>query len=202
MGRVKVNLFDLLDTVKTNIERGNVWNQFLVSSLLVFLYAVTKVLSQILGPLFACPSCRGVRVPFLRLWTQWHPFFELISYFAIVYSFTQMFTDNWFPYCTVTLYYFCLFSESYATINQSINKKVRQTYSFFIHNPQTVDTLWNKVSQAFSYHVPLQHFDKWACTPTAFQQIRMYPFRILTDEHVPLKLHTTKYFLMIFHRHI
>jgi len=30
----------------------------------------------------------------------------------------------------------------------------------------------------------------------------MYPFRILTDEHAPLKLFMTKYFLMIFHRYI
>jgi len=28
------------------------------------------------------------------------------------------------------------------------------------------------------------------------------PFRILTDEHVPLKLLMTKYFLMIFHKYI
>ena len=62
--------------------------------------------------------------------------------------------------------------------------------------------IYTRGSQRFSYHVPLQHSDKWACTPTAFQQIRMYPFRILTDEHVPLKLFMTKYFLMIFHRYI
>jgi len=44
-------------------------NQFLVSSVLVFLYAVTKVLSQIWGPLLpgASPG-RGVRGPLLRLW--------------------------------------------------------------------------------------------------------------------------------------
>jgi len=33
-----------------NIERGNVRNQFLVSSVLVSLYAVTNVLGQISGP--------------------------------------------------------------------------------------------------------------------------------------------------------
>jgi len=43
-----------------NIESGNVWNQFLVSSVLVSLYAVTKVLSQIGGPLFArVPPAEG-----------------------------------------------------------------------------------------------------------------------------------------------
>jgi len=169
MGRVKINLFDLLDTVNTNIERGNVWNQFLVSSLLVFLYAVTKVLSQILGPLFACPSCRGVRVPFLRLWTQWHPFFELISYFAIVYSFTQMFTDNWFPYCTVTLYYFCLFSESYATINQSINQSTKKFARLIL----------------FLFTIPKLLIRSGTRFPELF--LTMYPFNILTNEHVPLQ---------------
>jgi len=38
-----------------NIERGNVRNQFLMSSVLVSLYAVTKVLGQMWGPIF-CPS--------------------------------------------------------------------------------------------------------------------------------------------------
>ena len=49
-------------------------------------------------------------------------------------------------------------------------------------------TLFDKSrgSQPFSCHVPLQHSDRWACTPTAFQQISMYPFRISTDEHVPI----------------
>jgi len=28
------------------------------------------------------------------------------------------------------------------------------------------------------------------------------PFRFLTDEHVPLKLRMTKYFLMIFHSYL
>jgi len=35
-------------------------------------------------------------------------------------------------------------------------------------------SVYHKGSQPFSYHVPLQHSDKWACTPTAFQQVRMY----------------------------
>jgi len=30
----------------------------------------------------------------------------------------------------------------------------------------------------------------------------MYPFRILTDEHIPLKLLVTKYLLMILNRYI
>jgi len=42
-----------------NIERGNVRNQFLVSSVLVSLYAVTKVLGQIWGPLFCPPPLPG-----------------------------------------------------------------------------------------------------------------------------------------------
>jgi len=58
--------------------------------------------------------------------------------------------------------------------------------------------LYPRGSKPFSYHLPFQHSDKWACTPTAFQQIRMYPFKILTDEHIPLKLLMTKYFLWFF----
>jgi len=34
-------------------------------------------------------------------------------------------------------------------------------------------------------------------TPSAFQQLSMYPFKISTDEHVPLKFLITKYFIMI-----
>jgi len=40
-------------------------------------------------------------------------------------------------------------------------------------------------SQPFSCHVPLQHADRSACTPSAFQQISMYPFSISTDAHAP-----------------
>jgi len=52
-----------------NIERGNVWNQFLVSSALVSLYAVTKVYSvRFGGPLFArALPAGGYGGPFLRL---------------------------------------------------------------------------------------------------------------------------------------
>jgi len=52
-----------------NIERGNVRNQFFVCSDLVSLYATTKVLSQIWGPLFCSgpPSAGGYGGPFLRL---------------------------------------------------------------------------------------------------------------------------------------
>jgi len=39
-------------------------------------------------------------------------------------------------------------------------------------------------------------------TSGAISRQPQYPFRILTDEHVPLKLLMTKYFLMIFHRYI
>jgi len=38
------------------------------------------------------------------------------------------------------------------------------------------------------------------CTPSAFQQISMYPFSISTDEHVPLKSRKTKYFIITIHR--
>jgi len=34
-------------------------------------------------------------------------------------------------------------------------------------------------------------------TPTAFQQVSVYPFRISNDEHVPLKFLMTKYFMII-----
>jgi len=45
-----------------NIERGNMWNQFLVSSGLVSLHAATKVLSRIWGPPFCSPPPgRGIR---------------------------------------------------------------------------------------------------------------------------------------------
>ena len=47
-------------------------------------------------------------------------------------------------------------------------------------------------SQSLSYHVPLQHSDRWACTPTEFQQISMYPFRISTDDYVPLRFLMTQ----------
>jgi len=50
------------------------------------------------------------------------------------------------------------------------------------------------------------------CTLSAFRQMSMYPYSIstdkdvplqnLADEHVPLKLFMTKYFLMIFHKYI
>ena len=38
------------------------------------------------------------------------------------------------------------------------------------------------------------------CTNLAFRQMSMYPFRISTDEHMPLKFLMTKYFIMIIHR--
>ena len=41
-----------------NIERGNVRNQFLVSSFLVSLYAATKVLGQIWGALVGRPGAK------------------------------------------------------------------------------------------------------------------------------------------------
>jgi len=33
----------------------------------------------------------------------------------------------------------------------------------------------NRGSEPFSDHVPLQRFNRWACTPSAFEQMRMYP---------------------------
>ena len=51
-----------------NIERWPVWNQLLVSSVLVSLYAVTKVLIQISWLLFCPPRDRRYVGHFLRLW--------------------------------------------------------------------------------------------------------------------------------------
>jgi len=57
-------------------------------------------------------------------------------------------------------------------------------------------------SQPFSYHVPLQHSDRWECTPSAFQQVSMYPFSLLTGVHVPLRYPMTIHFIMIIHWYI
>jgi len=57
-------------------------------------------------------------------------------------------------------------------------------------------------SQPFCDHVSLQHSERWACTPSAFQHISMYTFRMLTDENVPLRFPMTKYIIMFIHRHI
>jgi len=67
------------------IERKIVCNQFLVSSDLVSLYAVTKVLRQIWGPPF-CPVPRpGIRGPFFRLCLdQFFHLVEVRSKFAVV----------------------------------------------------------------------------------------------------------------------
>jgi len=35
--------------------------------------------------------------------TQCHPLFTLISYYVILFSFTLLFTDNWFIYCAIAL---------------------------------------------------------------------------------------------------
>jgi len=43
--------------------------------------------------------------PYLHM-THWHYLFTLISYCAIVFLFTLMFTDNWFTYCDVSLLLF------------------------------------------------------------------------------------------------
>jgi len=40
------------------------------------------------------------------------------------------------------------------------------------------------------------------CTPSAFQQVSMYPFRVLTDVHVPLRYPMTIHFIMIIHWYI
>jgi len=70
-------------------------------------------------------------------------------------------------------------------------------HSVFITNPWSTvvqtkrcvveRTFGIRGSQPFSYHVPLQHSDRWACTPTTFQKVSICPFRISTDEDVPLK---------------
>jgi len=57
MSRVKISFFEVFQ-INMSIEMGNVCNQFLMSSVLVSLYAVTKVLSQIWGTSF-CPLGRG-----------------------------------------------------------------------------------------------------------------------------------------------
>jgi len=47
-----------------------------------------------------------------------HPFlFILISYYAIAFSFAQMFTNGWFAWCHGFFWCFCLLAESYETIN-------------------------------------------------------------------------------------
>jgi len=58
------------------------------------------------------------------------------------------------------------------------------------------------------FHVLIRHVLKQGfptfllpCTPSAIRQMSMYPFSILTDEHVPLKCHMTKYFVMTIHRY-
>jgi len=63
------------------------------------------------------------------------------------------------------------------------------------------DILYCRGSQPFSGHVHLWHSDRWACTPSAFQKLSMYPFNISTDEHVPLKFVMTIYLIMLNHRY-
>jgi len=38
--------------------------------------------------------------------TQWHSVFTLIKYFAIVFSFIAMFTENWFTFHMMALVLF------------------------------------------------------------------------------------------------
>jgi len=53
---------------------------------------------------------------------QCHSLFTLISYYAIVFSFAQIFTDSWFTLLRDGfLYCFCLLAESYETVNHTIN---------------------------------------------------------------------------------
>jgi len=50
---------------------------------------------------------------------MWHYLFTLISYFAIVFSFILMFTDDWCPYCTMA---FCIVSVFWLSpMKQQIN---------------------------------------------------------------------------------
>jgi len=66
MGREKIHFFDVCD--EYGFERGNVWNQYLVSAVLVCLYALTKVFCQIWGPILPDPPGRGYGDSFLQLW--------------------------------------------------------------------------------------------------------------------------------------
>ena len=63
MGRGKINFLTCLTNI--NAER---WNQFLVSSVLVCLHAVTKVLGQTWSPFFTRGVGRGYEGHFPRLW--------------------------------------------------------------------------------------------------------------------------------------
>jgi len=54
--------------INMNVERGNVWNQCLVSSVLVCLYAVTKGSQSDFGTLFSSPPRLGYVESFCRLW--------------------------------------------------------------------------------------------------------------------------------------
>jgi len=64
---------------------------------------------------------------------------------------------------------------------------LRHTEVNIRRNTQVVAlTINTRGSQPCSYHVPLQHSDRSACTPSAFQQRSMYPFSIFTDAHASL----------------
>jgi len=52
--------------MNVNVERGYVWNQVWVSSVLVCLYALTKVLRQFWGPISTRVARSGVQGPFWK----------------------------------------------------------------------------------------------------------------------------------------
>ena len=64
-----------------------------------------------------------------------------------------------------------------TSLTKSLHKK--QTFNNAFHLDQGFPT--------FSDHVPLQHSERWAWTPSAFQQTSMYPFSIATNKHVSLQ---------------
>jgi len=124
---------------------------------------------------------------------------------------------EWKDYCDfVDIEFQKLISQSLYPSLARMLQMYPASHSYFMSiNKPTValkiflEILWtnsvqDRGSQPFSYHVALQHSDKWACTPTPFHQISMqaYLFRILNDEYVPLKFLITKYFVVIIRRYI
>jgi len=49
------------------------------------------------------------------------------------------------------------------------------TKFFAVNQSRKCISVYSRGSQPFSCHVPLQHSDRSACTPSAFQQMHMYP---------------------------
>jgi len=90
--------FSLTYWINMNIERGDVWNQFLVSSVLVSLYSVTNVLSQIWRHLFG-------RAPF-RPWGTGGPSSGSVSTVRLVVlpdGWIFYFVSSSFPPCRMSV---------------------------------------------------------------------------------------------------